>query len=290
MLAQYTIYDFLWFFTIYSFLGWCAEVAFAALCDGIFVNRGFLNGPFCPIYGFGVVIVLAVLTPLMENKIVLFFGSVLLTSTLEWITGFILEKIFHDKWWDYSDDPFNLNGYICLKFSILWGLACVFIVEIFHPTIMKLIALIPHFIGWMIIGIFLTIFLADTIVTAASILKLNRRLEQMDEIAMKLKEASNRIGESISENVSELVEKSGEIKERTEVWQEEQAGKWSHIQEEWERKQFELKTQIEELKTKYEDLAGKKKFIHKRVMKAFPKMKSNRYAEAFEELKKRYGL
>ena len=83
------LYQFLWIFFIYAFLGWCTEVSYAALNTGKFVNRGFLNGPVCPIYGFGVVIVLACLTPLKGNFVLLFLGSVVLTSALEWITGFL---------------------------------------------------------------------------------------------------------------------------------------------------------------------------------------------------------
>jgi len=84
------LYEVLWIFMIYAFFGWCTEVSYAALNDGKFVNRGFLNGAYCPIYGCGVVIVVAVLTPLKENLPVLFLGSFLLTSTLEYITGFVL--------------------------------------------------------------------------------------------------------------------------------------------------------------------------------------------------------
>ena len=93
-------YHLLWFFFVYAFLGWCAEVGYAATKTGKFVNRGFLNGPWCPVYGFGVVIVLGCLAPLSGNLPLLFLGSVALTSALEWLTGFVLEKLFHQRWWD----------------------------------------------------------------------------------------------------------------------------------------------------------------------------------------------
>ena len=89
------MYSFLWIFFIYAFLGWCTEVSFAALKTGHFVNRGFLNGPVCPIYGFGVVIVLRFLEPLKGSFPLLFLGAVVLTSALEWLTGLGLEKLFH---------------------------------------------------------------------------------------------------------------------------------------------------------------------------------------------------
>ena len=99
------MYHLLWIFFIYAFLGWCTEVSYAALKTGRFVNRGFLNGPVCPVYGFGVVIVLWVLEPLRGNLLLLFLGSVALTSLLEWLTGFVLERLFHQRWWDYSQEP-----------------------------------------------------------------------------------------------------------------------------------------------------------------------------------------
>lgn len=255
ILTAYGLYDCLWFFVIYAFLGWCAEVAYAAMCEGRFVNRGFLNGPYCPIYGVGVVLVIGLLTPLKSSRLALFFGSVVLTSALEWLTGFVLERVFHDKWWDYSDMPFNLNGYICLKFSILWGFGCMFIMEIFHPTVVALVNWIPEKLGWPLILLLLAAFLADACVTARSILRLNRRLQHMEEIAEKLKEISDYIGEEISENVLELKEK----------------------QAEWKEKQKE-----------YEELARSRSYIHDRLLRAYPKLSSNRHKKAMADVRKRF--
>lgn len=120
-----------------------------------------LNGPYCPIYGCGVVIVVAVLTPLKDNLLILFIGSFLLTSILEYITGYLLEKVFHNQWWDYSDKPFNIHGYVCLKFSIYWGLACTFIMDVLHPIIYRGITLMPHIVGMILICIIMTVFFVD---------------------------------------------------------------------------------------------------------------------------------
>ena len=98
---------FLWLM-IYSIIGWVYESTICSIGHRKLINRGFLNGPYCPIYGCGVVIVVAILTPLKENLLILFAGSFLLTSVLEYITGYILEKVFHNKWWDYSDKPFKI--------------------------------------------------------------------------------------------------------------------------------------------------------------------------------------
>ena len=116
-------------FFVYGVLGWCGEVAFAAIKERRFVNRGFLNGPLCPIYGIGVVCVVQALEPYIHNVFILYAMSVVLTTVLEFATGVLLEKIFHHRWWDYSGMPFNIMGQICLPYSLLWIIvACIAIV------------------------------------------------------------------------------------------------------------------------------------------------------------------
>ncbi len=207
------MYLVLWIFFAYAFLGWCTEVSFAALVSGKFVNRGFLNGPVCPIYGFGVVIVLACLEPLRDNLLLLFVGSVLLTSALEWLTGFVLEKLFHQRWWDYSNEPFNLGGYICLRFSIAWGLACLLVVDVIHPTIHWLIILIPHTLGLVLLAVFSAAMVVDLAATVRTIASINRKLGQMDELAAKIKSASNEFGENLADRVLDAAEKGADLRE-----------------------------------------------------------------------------
>ncbi|MCF0113726.1 MAG: putative ABC transporter permease, partial [Erysipelotrichaceae bacterium] len=162
-------YELTWIFIIYAFFGWCTEVAYQTVNRGIFVNRGFLNGPYCPIYGCGVSLVVCVLTPLKDNLLILFAGSLLLTSAIEFLTGFVLEKVFHNKWWDYSNVPFNIKGYVCLKFSIYWGLACMMVMLIVHPIIYGFILVIPHILGILLISIAMIGFTVDFIVTVQTI-------------------------------------------------------------------------------------------------------------------------
>ncbi len=179
-------YEVTWIFLIYALLGWCTEVAYATLNTGRFVNRGFLNGPVCPIYGCGVVVVVALLEPLKQYGIILFAGSFFLTSFIEFITGFILEKLFKNRWWDYSEEPFNIKGYVCLKFSIIWGLGCLFVVLIIHPIIYNLIGLVPFIIGVLLLLAGSLLFVIDLVVTTSTILKFNRHLQSLDEVAGQL--------------------------------------------------------------------------------------------------------
>ena len=193
------MYQLLWIFFLYAFLGWCTEVSYAALRTGKFVNRGFLNGPVCPIYGCGVVVVLAGLEPLKGNFVLLFLGSVVLTSALEWATGFVLEKLFRQRWWDYSDKPFNLGGYICLEISVMWGFGCLFVVDILHPSIEFFIRLIPHTLGWVLLGLFSAAMAVDLAATVRTIAKINRQLDQINQLARRMKTASNEFGENLAD-------------------------------------------------------------------------------------------
>lgn len=189
-----SFYDTAWVIFVYSFLGWCAEVVFAACRRGIFVNRGFLNGPVCPIYGFGVALVLALLAPVKDSFILLFLGSMVVTTVLEFIIGFIMESFFHDKWWDYSQNPFNIKGYVCLEFSLIWGFACVLVVDVIHPLVARLVALIPNRVGWWLIWGFAVIMAADALITLIELLKLPKRFKAVEELERMMTAVSDAVG------------------------------------------------------------------------------------------------
>lgn len=248
-------YEAVWIFLIYSFLGWCTEVVFQAACHGKFINRGFLNGPVCPIYGFGVLGVVICLTPLKHSFILLFVGSVILTSALEFVTGFVLEKFFHDKWWDYSNEPFNLMGYICLLFSLLWGIACVIVIDVIHPIIMRAVDWIPHTLGIVLICIFLAAMIADAVVSISAAVKMKHRLIRMEELAEKLHDVSDHIGASLAENAIDVREKL-------------ESGK----------------SELEQLREKYRELAENHTPVQKRLLESFPDLKKGRYRRSIERI------
>ena len=267
------LYRLIWIFFIYAFLGWCAEVSYAALVTGKFVNRGFLNGPVCPVYGFGVVIVLSCLTPLADNLPVLFLGSVALTSALEWLTGFVLEKLFHQRWWDYSDQLFNLGGYICLRFSVAWGFACVFVVKLLHPTVLLLIRLIPKPVGIVLLVLMGGVMAVDLTATVSAIVKLNRRLEQIDELAAKIKEASNEFGENLAERVLDAAERGADWKEDIDELSFKLAERRAELadqREEWEQHREEqlaqVRRQLEEWRASVREVLDSDVFGHRRLL------------------------
>lgn len=285
------LYRLLWIFFIYAFLGWCTEVSYAALVTGTFVNRGFLNGPVCPIYGFGVVIVLTCLTPLAGSLPLLFLGSVVLTSALEWLTGFALEKLFHQRWWDYSDEPFNLSGYICLRFSIAWGLACMFVVKLLHPTVLLFIRIIPQVLGVVLLALMGAVMAVDLAATVSTIIKLNRRLAQIDELAAKIREASNEFGENLADRVLDAAERGAGWKEDLDELSFRLAERRAELADnlaEWEQHREEQRTQVrrqlEDWHTSMQALLAGDSFGHRRLLRAFPRLRSLDHAGALERL------
>ena len=290
MILGYSIYELLSLFFIYGFLGWCVEVAYCGVENGNFVNRGFLNGPICPIYGFGAVIVILCLTPIMDNVLILFVGSALLTSLLELATGFALDKIFHARWWDYSDKPFNLGGYICLKFSIYWGLVCIALMKGIHPAIFNLVKALPHFLGIIILVFLTAVFIADITVTVITINKLSKRIKLMDDIAEKIRAVSDEIGEHVFEGTSAVVKKGEEIYNSEEV--QEIREKYAEEVEEFKQKQVEIKAKYEkereELKEKYAEMVKESHLFQRRIIKAFPNIRSHRHSEQLEKLKAKF--
>ena len=269
-------YQILWFFTIYSFLGWCVEVCFCSIVTRKWVNRGFLNGPVCPIYGFGMLIIVTTLTPLKHNPILLFLGAMILCSVLELVTGYVLKKLFHTSWWDYSDEKFQIGGYICLKFSIMWGLGGMAALYILHPVVEKIVTAAQNRFGLVLLILCMVLFVADGIVTLNTIAKLNRNLGEITRLTKLLHSTSDTIAENLGENALSAYDKYEEKK--AEFSQKKEA-----LSDTAQTRYAELTNKVNALRA---ELQEAKMFGTARLIKAFPKIKSNQYAEALEEIRK----
>lgn len=186
-------------FFIYAILGWALEVAYNGIREGKYINCGVLNGPWCPIYGFGAIAIFSLLDTLKtDSKLLLFFGSMVIASVLELITGFILEKVFHKKWWDYSDKKFNIGGYICAEYSLLWGALCFIIYEAVHPLVMGLIEFSPHRLVDFVNMFLATLLIVDTIATINTILGINKKFKQIEKSSERIGELTDELGEKIA--------------------------------------------------------------------------------------------
>ena len=173
------------------------EVSFVAVTSGRVVNRGFLNGPVCPIYGVGMLGALVLLEPVSENLLLLFLLGMLLCTLVELIGGWALERAFHTRWWDYSDEPFNLGGYICLRFSIMWGLAVTFAVRLIHPLIFAMVNWIPMLPGGILLGLLYGLFTADFVLTLITVIGLRKQLGELERVGKAL----HAVGDTISDRV-----------------------------------------------------------------------------------------
>ncbi len=209
-----TLFQLFYYFCWWSLFGWFLEVVVRTLETGGFENRGFLNGPFCPIYGFGVTIITHLLAPIKDNFLFLYIISCLICTGFELFVGVLMQKIFHAKWWDYSHEMFNYKGYICLRIALLWGVGSVMVIRIVHPLILSAIEFIPFAIG-NILAIFITlIVLIDLGATLADIRSFNRRLKQVDAIGKLLHDKSIALGENISDEVLSLNAKYDKLSEQ----------------------------------------------------------------------------
>lgn len=220
MIFGLTYMEICWYFLLYSFLGWCVEVIFHAVVVGKIINRGFLNGPVCPVYGFGMLGILILLKSLGNtnvdetNVFLLFVFGTIICSAIELFAGWLLDIIFHARWWDYSDEPFNLHGYICLKFSLLWGVGVVAVIKGIQPIIesTSLDKLIPSIYAWWIILFLYIIYFVDLILTVATIIGLNKHLRAIDEASSKIRVVSDTLTEGIGTSAMKADQAADEAK------------------------------------------------------------------------------
>ena len=235
--AYYIIY-----FFIYAIIGWAMEVTYNGIRQGKYINCGILNGPWCPIYGFAAISILFMLGKVNTySKLFLFFASMLVASVIELVTGFILEKVFHKKWWDYTDKNLNIGGYICAEYSLIWGALCFILYEAIHPMIVKFVSAFSVKILIIVNIIIAIIFLIDLIATVNTILGINKKFREIEKSKERLGEVTTDIGEKIAQRGIERAEKTSE-----------------------KRKEFDERSQ--EFKNNFQ------KYGEKRLLKAFPNL------------------
>ncbi|SUY46854.1 membrane protein [Clostridium putrefaciens] len=249
-MLELSTYNLLLYFVIYSFLGWILEVSYAFYSQHKFVNRGFLNGPFCPIYGSGSLILIIFLNSFKNNLMLLFIFSILLTSFLEYITGYVLETVFNTRWWDYDDNAYNIKGRVCLSFSMMWGAVAVFIIKFVHPYIEIFTNKIPVIHEKILFYSFTTYFIVDLTVTIISLIEFRKIIIQLEQLSKEIKE------------------KYSYFLEKTDV----------------------IEVPIKELKIKYDNAITSIKINHKRLLSAFPNLMSKSFDNLIKEIQNKLKL
>lgn len=195
-------------FFIYAFIGWVVEVVYYGLDEGRFINRGFLNGPLCPVYGIGFYGVILLLERLSNNFFLLFFGSMIICTFVEFWAGFILYRLFKLRWWDYRDEKYNFMGFICPKFSLYWGIACSLGIFVLHPTVLWILGNTHDNIQIALLMVATTIMICDIITTVTAIVGVKRRLGPLTSVSGEMKVISDKIGGSIYGGVDTMRTKS----------------------------------------------------------------------------------
>lgn len=292
-----------WFF-IYSFLGWVWESSYVSVKMRKPVNRGFIYGPLCTIYGMGAVCVYLILKPFDENLLILYIGGVLVATLLEYITGWLMEKIFHTRWWDYSRNKFNVQGYICLGSSAAWGFFTLLLFKVLHPFVSWITGLYPEYIGKIILTVVSVMYGIDFGVSAFAAFDLSKTFAKVEDMLeeltgylqnSKLYETGTEIREKL-DNVrvhlkhqeigNRLSERKQEIMAQFESVLTE---KYLQDAEAYQEKKAELEQRLDEFNRKYLEIRKKQNIIKKRMFSAYPELKNEfkRYQEKHQDKKNR---
>lgn len=205
-----TIYIYILFFFVYSFLGWCLEVICKLITEKRFINRGILIGPICPIYGYGVLIMTLFFRKYLNDPITLFILIIVSCSILEYFTSYFLEKVYHTRWWDYSTKKFNINGRICLETMIPFGILGLLIMNYMNPIVFNLLNILPNYLIYILSTIFLITYIIDNIISCKIIYNIQKLSKEIQSKQIIKKDDTERI----TRLVRKQIEKSMKLLDR----------------------------------------------------------------------------
>ncbi len=175
-------YQWMTYFFIYSFLGWIFESTYVSLKERRWVNRGFLKGPFLPIYGSGAVMMLVVSRPFADDPVLIYIAGFIGATLLELVTGAAIEAVFKVRYWDYSYQKLNYKGYICLSSSVAWGFFTIGMTRWLHPAVCNLIAAVPETAGSILFAVVFTNFSVDVVLSVREAVDMRDVLIRMESV------------------------------------------------------------------------------------------------------------
>ena len=250
---------------IYSFFGWVWETCYVSVKSGKFVNRGFINGPLCTIYGFGAVSVYVILRPFSDNLLYLYLGGVVVATAREYVTAVLMESIFHTSWWDYSDNKFNFQGRICLGASLGWGAFTVILFKVLHPLVESIVILYPVYVGEIGICVIGVGYVVDFAFSAAAAFRIHEKLPVIEaameqakgEMLVKMHEKIASVGFAKEATLESVKERLGDVE----------------VLKEMEQKRAAITAEISaELQKRKEAMAAKVGHNMQRFVKAYPNL------------------
>ena len=271
---NYSIVDWIAFFAVYCFIGWLFESIYVSLEYRKPVDRGFLYGPVLPIYGFGAVIILFVSLPFQKSVLLTFLSGMIGATVLEYATGYAMEKLFGVRYWDYTYEPLNLNGYICLGCSLMWGMFSVVITEYLHKNVERFINSFDNNV-LVILDISFLIFLAiDTYASAKAAFDLKKVLREYVENSEYIKKMQKRMDVLYAFAESDYNNLQTEINKR---------------REEYDAERERLKIKLEEIRRLYEERKSKSHIRAMYVLRRNPGLTSIQHSFEIDKLKKLFN-
>ncbi|MDF9823939.1 putative membrane protein [Breznakia sp. PF5-3] len=201
------LYNIFLFFVAYAFLGWVCESLYVSIGQRKWVNRGFLYSPICPIYGFGALLIMYILNPFVDYPLLIFILGIVVTSLLEYFTSWLMETIFHIRWWDYSTYKYNINGRVCLKNSLMFGVLGLFVVYAIHPLVIDFIDKIPNQFEVTIAIVLAVGIMIDVIISTLGALNIDRALKEIHKTIHEIYETGELTKETLTKNFDALIKK-----------------------------------------------------------------------------------
>ena len=217
-MAGYTLVQWIAFFYIYCFLGWCFESGYATIKQRKLTNRGFLRGPYIPIYAFGAIFVLIITDNFQGSILSVYFSGLIAATVLEYITGYVMEKLFKVKYWDYSDHKFNLNGYISLSTSIAWGFLSVLLTEVLQVNVYRFVSMLTEHDLKISIAITSTVFSLDLILSIKAAFSIAKAYAALERAKLEFLEVKDKLSviadELLNETQSKIISIKDSVAER----------------------------------------------------------------------------
>ena len=294
---HYTFIQWLFFFYFYCFFGWIFESTYVSICKRKFVNRGFMRGPFLPIYGSGAIMMLVVSMPFQDNLILTYLAGCVGATVLELVTGLTMEALFKVRYWDYSNQKFNYKGVICLSSTLAWGFLTLFMTQFLHKIVEALVFRIPAMVVNIVTVVLSVGILIDFTLSFKAALDLRSVLVGLEKVREEMERIQKRLDviaavtnderetrrQERSERMNDLMDN---IEERFNVVKERLKVNPYAYPEEVKEKLSDLRSRYFVEKDHHLEFRKVRDVFQRGLIKGNPSMTSGKYAEALEALKK----
>lgn len=273
----YHIYQWLLFFYIYCFVGWVWESTYVSIRKRRFVNRGFLYGPWIPLYGTGWLVMLVCALPLKDNLFLVYISGMFGATLLELVTGLAMEKIFKVKYWDYSNQKIQFKGYICLSSSLFWGLLAVLVIKWVHAPFERLVLAVPRPMAIAFVIVLSILFVVDVGFSIKTALDMRRILVALERIHEEMEQAQKQLADKMEQSRQQVADK---LEQGRQQWTDK-----------WDQGRLQFESQLEEkvasLRERKELQMQKLHRANEKLLKRHPSASHLRTDKKLADLKKR---